>query len=73
MNELRALSEQLASMVEQTEKKLDANLAAIAKLREQLADGAALKAAAVSELKASGREWPFDLPAQRQHAESAKA
>ena len=73
MDELRALSGQLASMVEETEKKLDANLVAIARLREQLADREALKAAAVAELEASGIEWPFGLPAQARRAEGVKA
>ena len=53
LDELRALSEQLATMAAETERKLDANLADIAALRERLADEKALKAAAIAELDAS--------------------
>ncbi len=61
MDEMRALAEELASVVDRMEKKLDVNLADIAKLREQLADKEALKAAAIAELEATGQAWPFDL------------
>jgi hypothetical protein len=73
MDELRALSAQLATMVVETEKKLDANLADIAALRERLADEKALKAAAIAELKATGQEWPFDLSLRTRDAEAAGA
>lgn len=73
MDELRALSEQMATVIEQTEKTLDANLAAIAELREELADEEALKAAAIAELKASGLEWPFGSPARGRRAAAVEA
>lgn len=63
MEELQALAEQLAAMVDETEQKLDANLAEIARLREQLSDTETMKARALAELKASGAAWPFAVPA----------
>lgn len=62
MEELQALSEQLAAMVDQTEKKLDANLAEVARLRSLMADTEAMKAAALADLRASGTTWPFAVP-----------
>ena len=61
MEALQTLAQELAAVVERTEMKLDDNLAAIAQLRRQLADKAALKAAARAELEASGQVWPFPL------------
>ncbi len=61
MDALQTLAQELAAVVERTEKKLDDNLAAIAELRGKLADEAALKAAARAELEAKGQVWPFPL------------
>ena len=63
MEALSALAEELGAVAERMERKLDANLAAIAALRSRLNDRAALKAAATAELEASGQVWPFDVPA----------
>ncbi len=71
MDELRALAEELAEVADRMEKKLKANLAAIAKLRDQLADKEALKAAAIAELEATGQVWPFDVPERTRRPESA--
>ena len=73
MEELQALAEQLGVMVDQTEQKLDANLAEIARLREQLADTEAIKAAALAELEASDVTWPFAVPSVSRAQEKADA
>lgn len=62
MEELRALAQELAGVAERMDQKLTARLVEIEDLRRQLADKDALKAAAIAELEASGRTWPFELP-----------
>ena len=59
VNELRALSERLAVAVDRTDRKPDANLAEIARLREHLRDRDTLKAATLADLRESGQEWQF--------------
>ena len=73
MEELRALAQELAGVADRMEKRLDANLSAIAELRERLADRDALKAAALAELNATDRLWPFDLPDSTPRFEAAES
>ena len=72
MEELQALSQQLADMVDHTEKKLDANLAEVARLRDLMADTETMKAAALAELRASGATWPFAAPVAGGRQEKAR-
>lgn len=71
LDEVRALAEELGEAADRMEKKLAANLAALAELRAQLADKEALKAAAIAELEASGQKWPFELRKRDRRSEIA--
>ena len=70
VNGLRALSNQLAVAVDKTDRKLDANLAEIARLREHLRDRDASKAATLADLSESGQDWPFRAPADVRRKET---
>ena len=59
MDELRYLANEMAGVAERICKRLDVTLAKVAENEKLLADRAAMKAAALAEIEASGIKWPF--------------
>ena len=59
MDALRYLVNEMAGAAERICKRLDATLAKVAENERVLADRAAIKAAALAEIEASGIKWPF--------------
>ena len=59
MDALRYLVNEMAGVAERVCKRLDATLAKVAENEKALADRAAIKAAALAEIEASGIKWPF--------------
>ena len=59
MDELRYLINEMAGVAERVCKRLDVTLAKVAENEKLLADRAAMKAAALAEIEASGIKWPF--------------